>query len=227
MNSQDNFDKEQQIDINPNNMDNNNYTSNNGINNEENNEGEPGKIKATDFIKKSRNPLVALVTVTLKLLSILSFLFTSIFTSNEALVMTTVILFIAADFWYTKNISGRILVGLRWWNEVKEDGSEEWKFESSHEVKAKSIDTTIFWISLYITPVFWGVFFVLELIGLKLMWTLACLIGFILTGSNTFGYYKCSGEQKKKIQEYINDKTQFGFNKILQYGASALANNNK
>ena len=112
MNSQDNFDNEQEIDINPNNMDNNNYTSNNGINNEENNEGEPGKIQATDFIKKSRNPLVALVTVTLKLLSILSFLFTSIFTSNEALVMTTVILFIAADFWYTKNISGRILVGL-------------------------------------------------------------------------------------------------------------------
>ena len=33
MNSQDNFDNEQQIDINPNNMDNNNYTSNNGINN--------------------------------------------------------------------------------------------------------------------------------------------------------------------------------------------------
>ena len=59
------------------------------------------------------------------------------------------------------------------------------------------------------------------------MWTLACLIGFILTGSNTFGYYKCSGEQKKRLQGFINDKTQLGFNKILQYGASALANNNK
>jgi hypothetical protein len=29
------------------------------------------------------------------------------------------------------------------------------------------------------------------------------------------------------MQEFINDKTQLGFNKILQYGASALANNNK
>jgi len=27
----------------------------------------------------------------------------------------------------------RILVGLRWWNEVKEDGSEEWIFESDNE----------------------------------------------------------------------------------------------
>ena len=40
--------------------------------------------------------------------------------------------------------------------EEKEDGSEEWKFESSHEVRAKSIDTTIFWLSLYAAPVFWG-----------------------------------------------------------------------
>lgn len=30
----------------------------------------------------------------------------------------------------TKNISGRLLVGLRWWNEVKPDGSNEWIFES-------------------------------------------------------------------------------------------------
>ena len=145
MNSQDNFDNEQQIDINPNNMDNNNYTSNNGLNNEENNEREPGKIQATDFIKKSRNPLVALVTVTLKLLSILSFLFTSIFTSNEALVMTTVILFIAADFWYTKNISGRILVGLRWWNNYdKETQGNIWKFESKNEIKESNVDRKTF-----------------------------------------------------------------------------------
>jgi hypothetical protein len=29
-----------------------------------------------------------------------------------------------------KNISGRILVGLRWWNEVTEEGESHWKFES-------------------------------------------------------------------------------------------------
>ena len=185
------------------------------------------KIDFTNFLSHAKNPGIVFFTLFFKALAIVSFLFLGIFGISEALIFIFVVILNSLDFWFVKNISGRILVGLRWWNEVKEDGSEEWKFESSHEVKAKSIDTTIFWISLYITPVFWGVFFVLELIGLKLMWTLACLIGFILTGSNTFGYYKCSGEQKKKIQEYINDKTQFGFNKILQYGASALANNNK
>jgi hypothetical protein len=64
----------------------------------------------------------------------------------------------------------RILVGLRWWNEVKEDGNEVWIFESDHEVRKTSIDTTIFWFSLYITPLFWLVFFIIEFIGIKWMW---------------------------------------------------------
>ena len=199
MNSQDNFDNEQQIDINPNNMDNNNYTSNNGINNEENNEGEPGKIKATDFIKKSRNPLVALVTVTLKLLSILSFLFTSIFTSNEALVMIIVILFIAADFWYTKNISGRILVGLRWWNNYdKETQGNIWKFESKNEIKESNVDRKTFWISLYGFAALWVILFVWESIAFNFTWAFLCLISMVISGINVVGFFKCSKIQQKK-----------------------------
>ena len=199
MNSQDNFDNEQQIDINPNNMDNNNYTSNNGINNEENNEGEPGKIKATDFIKKSRNPLVAIVTVSLKLLSILSFLFTSIFTSNEALVMTTVILFIAADFWYTKNISGRILVGLRWWNNYdKETQGNIWKFESKNEIKESNVDRKTFWISLYGFAALWVVLFIWESIAFNFTWAFLCLISMVISGINVVGFFKCSKIQQKK-----------------------------
>ncbi len=34
----------------------------------------------------------------------------------------------------TKNVSGRLLVGLRWWNEVTDDGGN-WRFESLTEVK--------------------------------------------------------------------------------------------
>ena len=138
------------------------------------------KIDFTNFLSHANNPGIVFFTLFFKTLAIVSFLFLGIFGISDALIFIFVVILNSLDFWFVKNISGRILVGLRWWNEVKEDGSEEWKFESSHEVKAKSIDTTIFWISLYITPAFWGVFFVLELIGLKLMWTLACLIGFIL-----------------------------------------------
>lgn len=41
------------------------------------------------------------------------------------------LLLLAADFYYLKNIAGRRLVGLRWWNEVDTtSGDSHWVFES-------------------------------------------------------------------------------------------------
>ena len=40
------------------------------------------------------------------------------------------VLLAALDFWVVKNVSGRILVGLRWWNEINDLGESIWKFES-------------------------------------------------------------------------------------------------
>ncbi len=40
-------------------------------------------------------------------------------------------LLLAVDFYYLKNIAGRRLVGLRWWNEVNTaSGDSHWVFES-------------------------------------------------------------------------------------------------
>lgn len=41
-----------------------------------------------------------------------------------------VILLLSADFWTVKNITGRLLVGLRWWNYVDDAGASHWVFES-------------------------------------------------------------------------------------------------
>ena len=183
------------------------------------------KIDFTNFLSHAKHPGIVFFTIFFKGLAMASFLLLGIFGVPDALIFIFLVILNSLDFCFVKNVSGRILVGLRWWNEVKEDGTEVWRFESSHEVRAKSIDTTIFWMSLYIAPIFWGVFLFLQLIGLKLMWFLACLIGFILTFSNTFGYYKCSGEQKNRIKGIISDKSKEGFSKILQFGASAFGNN--
>lgn len=125
---------------------------------------------------------------------------------GEALSFILIVILSAFDFWFVKNISGRFLVGLRWWNEVNEDGSEEWIFESDHEVRKTSIDTSIFWGSLYATPIFWGVFFLFKVIGLGWFDAMICLIAMLLSGSNMIGYYKCSNEQGKKLNDFITDK---------------------
>ena len=182
------------------------------------------KIDFTNFLSKAKHPGIVFFTIFFKGLAMFCFLLLGIFGVPDALIFIFVVILNSLDFWFVKNVSGRILVGLRWWNEVKEDGTEVWKFESSNEIKTKSIDTTIFWMSLYISPIFWGVFLFLELIGLKLMWFLSCLIAFILTFSNTFGYYKCSGEQNKKVKGFIDDKAKEGLSKFMQLGASAFGN---
>ena len=35
-----------------------------------------------------------------------------------------------------KNVSGRLLVGLRYWNEVTDEGTDNWRFESLEQVSA-------------------------------------------------------------------------------------------
>jgi hypothetical protein len=40
-----------------------------------------------------------------------------------------VVVLLALDFWTVRNVSGRVLVGLRFWNQVDEDGTSFWVFE--------------------------------------------------------------------------------------------------
>jgi hypothetical protein len=47
------------------------------------------------------------------------------------MIFIIVMLLLAADFWNVKNVSGRLLVGLRWWNESNEDGNSLWVFETA------------------------------------------------------------------------------------------------
>ena len=182
------------------------------------------KIDFTNFLTHAHNPKIVFFTLFFKGLAILLFLFLGIFGVSNSSIFIIVVILNALDFWFVKNVSGRVLVGLRWWNEVKENGSEIWMFESENEKKATSIDTTIFWMSLYITPCFWAIFIFLEMIGLRFMWFLLCIISFILTFTNTFGYFKCSRDQKKKIKGFLSEKKNEGLTKIIKIGVEALEN---
>ena len=44
----------------------------------------------------------------------------------------SITILLSADFWLVKNVSGRLLAGLRWWNVVDETSQNQmtWKFES-------------------------------------------------------------------------------------------------
>ena len=96
---------------------------------------DPTKKDNKNFLQNASHPGVCFTLIFVKVAAFVDFLLLSLFISNEALVYLTVIILGAADFWITKNVAGRRLVGLRWWNEVKEDGQEVWIFESKNESK--------------------------------------------------------------------------------------------
>lgn len=105
--------------------------------------------------------------------SLLVYLFGMLFTENLVMIFIITILLLAADFYYLKNIAGRRLVGLRWWNEVDPaSGDSHWVFESS-EPGTKTInptDSRFFWLAMYAQPVLWIALAVLALVRLKFIW---------------------------------------------------------
>ena len=52
------------------------------------------------------------------------------------------------DFWVVKNVTGRLLVGLRWWNYIDEDGKSQWMFEA-RKVKGFIVMRCAIWYHLY------------------------------------------------------------------------------
>lgn len=92
-------------------------------------------------------------------------------TCDSILIFIITVILLAIDFYYLKNIAGRRLVGLRWWNEVDPvTGDSKWVFESA-DPEMRTINATdkrFFWIALYAQPALWillGVVAIIKLIS--------------------------------------------------------------
>ena len=62
--------------------------------------------------------------------AILVYIFCGLFGAGFVLSFIIILLLLSSDFWVVKNVTGRLLVGLRWWNNVKENGESSWVYES-------------------------------------------------------------------------------------------------
>lgn len=88
-----------------------------------------------------------------------------------------IIILLSMDFWTVKNITGRLLAGLRYWNYVDDAGNNHWIFESkkvrfnpiglcflsnvkssdqgSDKNTVSPVEANIFWLSLVFTIILW------------------------------------------------------------------------
>ena len=131
--------------------------------------------------------------------------------ANFITVTVICILLLAADFWVVKNITGRLLVGLRWWNQVEPDGvSSRWIFESAENYNTNKFDSTLFWSVLYLTPIIWIFLFVVGLLKFNLNWLIVVSMAIGLSGANVYGYWQCSKDQKAKFQQMMSRGAEMG-----------------
>lgn len=162
-------------------------------------------------IKQFRNPNIVFFHLFFRSFAVVAYLFCGFFSANFIANFLFVIILLSLDFWTVKNVTGRILVGLRWWNQVAENGSSEWLFESKKNFMPHATEKKIFWWSLYIYTVLWVMLLLPAFFRFSFNYLVCVIIAISLNFSNVIGYTKCEKEAQKKVTELAS-----------QYGSSLL-----
>ncbi|XP_006522378.1 Golgi apparatus membrane protein TVP23 homolog A isoform X2 [Mus musculus] len=162
---------------------------------------------------KIRHPLATFFHLFFRVSAIVTYVCCDWFSKSFVGCFVTVLLLLSFDFWsvkdwdsrhappylarisHFKNVTGRLMVGLRWWNQIDEDGKSHWIFEarkvSANHMAATEAEARIFWLGLIICPVIWIVFFFSTLFSLKLKWLALVIAGISLQAANLYGYILC------------------------------------
>ncbi|XP_030063945.1 Golgi apparatus membrane protein TVP23 homolog B [Microcaecilia unicolor] len=153
---------------------------------------------------KIRHPMASFFHLFFRVSAILVYLLCNLFTNKFITCMVTIILLLSCDFWAVKNITGRLLVGLRWWNQVDDDGKSQWIYESrkasTQGKRATSgAESRIFWLGLIICPIIWVILAFSALFSFKLKWLAVVILGVVLQGANLYGYIKCKVGSRKNL----------------------------
>eukprot|EP01116_Phalansterium_solitarium_P007159 TRINITY_DN1967_c0_g3_i1.p1 TRINITY_DN1967_c0_g3~~TRINITY_DN1967_c0_g3_i1.p1 ORF type:complete len:220 (+),score=59.80 TRINITY_DN1967_c0_g3_i1:69-728(+) len=151
-----------------------------------------------------RHPIAVIFHLAFKIAAVIIYLFAYWvikLAGSFVVAFILCILMLVFDFWTVKNVTGRLLVGLRWWNEIKEDGSNEWIYESLEETsQILPHESRLFWISMFVVPLLWVIFAIVSIVQLNLSWLLIDFVAIVLSIANIVGYVKCARDARKKLK---------------------------
>ncbi|XP_043945074.1 Golgi apparatus membrane protein TVP23 homolog A [Protopterus annectens] len=157
-------------------------------------------------LARGRHPLATFFHLFFRVSAIVAYLFCDWFSKSFVTCFVTIILLLSLDFWSVKNVTGRLLVGLQWRNQIDEDGKSHWVFEakkvtSQSKVPFTEAEAQIFWLGLIISPLIWTVFFFGTLFCLKLKWLALVIAGISLQAANLYGYIRCKLEGQTDLSK--------------------------
>lgn len=172
-----------------------------------------------NMFRRASHPKIAIAHVAFKTCAFFVYLFGGIVADDFVITFVICVLMLAFDFWTVKNVTGRIMVGLRWWNEQNDDGSSSWRFESiDNPDEVSTVDYRIFWYSMYINFVLWAFMFFFAFIKLNFDWIPLTAVALSLQSSNIYGYWQCSKDAKRRLQGAVQGAVTQGALSALSSG---------
>jgi len=151
------------------------------------------------IFKQSSHPLALIFLYFFRTAAITVYVLAGFFTKNYVLSTVLVVVLLAMDFWNCRNVSGRTLVGLRFWNQVDEDGESYWVFEcrdANHP--ANAVDSKMFWTALYAFPVLWLVLLIVSILKFSISFIPIVILALVFNVTNVVGFTYADRDAKQR-----------------------------
>lgn len=193
--------------------------------------GDPNR-PSNQPVKQFKHPWAALFHVLFKSLSLLFYLFGGIFGQDYKSTFVAVILLISMDFWVVKNVTGRLLAGLRWSNYIDDEGNSHWIYENKNSSKFReaqigisidrdddqqgsiTADSSIFWTGLIMAPTMWILLMFVAIFRLNVQWLMLVTLAAVLSLSNLYGYVRCrlgTSDIKSSVTQFVAKQVFLSF----------------
>ncbi|KAG2368244.1 hypothetical protein BDR07DRAFT_1511997 [Suillus spraguei] len=148
---------------------------------------------------QSAHPAVLFCLYFFRTSAIAVYILCGLLTNNYVLATVVVVVLLAMDFWNCRNVAGRTLVGLRFWNQVDDDGESYWVFESRDPSRpANPVDAKMFWIALYVFPVLWLVLLVVSILRTSLSFIPIVVLALVFNFTNAVGFTYADRDAKQR-----------------------------
>ncbi|EJF66636.1 Golgi apparatus membrane protein TVP23 [Dichomitus squalens LYAD-421 SS1] len=151
------------------------------------------------ILRQSAHPAVLFFLYFFRAVAIAVYILSGLFISNYVLSSVIVVVLLAMDFWNCRNVAGRRLVGLRYWNQVDDDGESYWVFESRDPSRpANPIDSRMFWIAVYTFPLLWLALLIVSILKFNLSFVPIVVLALVFNITNAIGFTYADRDAKQK-----------------------------
>ncbi|KAK9895870.1 DUF846-domain-containing protein [Cystobasidium minutum MCA 4210] len=161
--------------------------------------------------EQSAHPVALFFLLFFRSLAIVVYLLCGFFSSSYVFSTVLVVVLLSMDFWTVRNVSGRVLVGLRFWNQVDDDGTSYWVFESRDPSQpANAVDSKMFWMALYAYPAAWIALLFVAILKFNISFLPIVLLALVFNITNVVGFTYADRDSKRKWATGMAASSMFG-----------------